>query len=95
MAGIIEGRWRRDDLAGVKTAIALWGDRHLPATVIAQQARQELKQRSLVAIDQLIQRLLLAAPKAGEQLRVRDVGHVRLRSISTDARHRHFIGANW
>ena len=39
MAGIIEGPWRRDDLAGVKTAIALWGDRHIPATVIAQQAR--------------------------------------------------------
>ena len=26
-------------MAGVKTAIALWGDRHIPATVIAQQAR--------------------------------------------------------
>jgi len=39
MAGIIERPWRRDDLAGVKTAIALWGDRHIPATVIAQQAR--------------------------------------------------------
>ena len=39
MAGIIEGPWRRDVLAGVKTAVALWGDRHIPATVIAQQAR--------------------------------------------------------
>ena len=39
LAGIVYGPRRKDTMTGVKTAIALWGDRHIPASAIAQQAR--------------------------------------------------------